>query len=110
MGLDMFIFGRVDDHMEDEELAYWRKHPNLHGFIVQTFAEGVDKCQRIPLGEKDLKTIIEAVRRKKLPATSGFFFGESETPNKGDTIAQLENVIRWMRTNKRMMVTYQASW
>ena len=62
MGLDMYLEGRrfLRTNWENPEanlkrgkyrvkeetleLAYWRKHPNLHGFIVQTFADGVDEC------------------------------------------------------------------
>jgi hypothetical protein len=29
------------DSRESEDLGYWRKHPNLHGYIINTFAEGV---------------------------------------------------------------------
>ena len=58
MGLDMYLEGRKSryDKQETEdgfplqtkvlELGYWRKHPNLHGYIVQEFADGVDECQR----------------------------------------------------------------
>ena len=31
------------------DLGYWRKHPNLHGYIVNTYAEGKDECQEIYL-------------------------------------------------------------
>jgi len=40
------------------ELVYWRKHPDLHGFIVTTFADGVDNCQQIWLSDNDIETII----------------------------------------------------
>lgn len=67
MGLDMYLTGskflftnwehpeknRKEDGIEIESvrlrLAYWRKHPNLHGYIVQTFADGKDECQEIEL-------------------------------------------------------------
>jgi hypothetical protein len=60
------------------ELGYWRKHPNLHGYIVQEFADGKDECQEIPLGEDELIQIMEAVKANELPHTTGFFFGVSE--------------------------------
>jgi hypothetical protein len=54
MGLDMYLKGEKLvmntslDLREDGfrlssktlDLGYWRKHPNLHGYIVQTFADG----------------------------------------------------------------------
>ena len=42
------------------ELGYWRKHPNLHGYIVNTFAEGIDNCRPIALEANDIEKIIDA--------------------------------------------------
>lgn len=39
------------------EVGYWRKVNWLHGFIVDTFADGVDKCQEIELSRADVETI-----------------------------------------------------
>ena len=62
MGLDMYLTGEkfvmATGLQEDGfplrsktlELGYWRKHPNLHGYIVQTFVGGKDECQEIYLG------------------------------------------------------------
>ena len=95
MGLDMFLTGRKylqtnwdkpEDNVTEDgyrlstkhlELGYWRKHPNLHGYIVNTFADGEDNCQDIDLSADNMRQIIEAVEKKKLPHTDGFFF-ESE--------------------------------
>jgi hypothetical protein len=46
----------VDDDGEpvcstQHELGYWRKFAPLHQYIVETFADGVDECQRIDLDE-----------------------------------------------------------
>ena len=88
MGLDMYLngeryfmdrpprkAGKVTVKAEIYDLGYWRKYPNLHGYIVQTFADGIDECQEIALDEERLAQIIEAVRAKELPHTIGFFFG-----------------------------------
>ena len=75
MGLDMYLYG--EENGEQIELGYWRKHPNLHGFIVQTFANALDDCQKIELSVKDLQTVYEAVNVEALPETEGFFFGKS---------------------------------
>lgn len=40
------------------EVAYWRKVNWLHGFIVRTFADGVDECQPIELSRSDVETIL----------------------------------------------------
>lgn len=136
MGLDMNLFGRktvmdwsVDRPMEDGfpvaartlELGYWRKHPNLHGYIVDNFADGVDECQEIYLYEDDLEDIIQAVQDDLLPYTEGFFFGVSPTKDqpeyneqKQEDIAILKKALDWLRENSNnkesRSVIYQASW
>ena len=89
MGLDMFLMGHIRYSNEpkspedagtsngDVELGYWRKHPDLHGFIVNTFAEGKDEGQKIWLTGGRLRAIRGAVRDGGLPMTEGSFFGHS---------------------------------
>jgi len=67
------------------ELAYWRKHPNLHGWMEQllvrkrhadgyiTYFNGVE----LELTWDDLDAFEEAVKNNTLPDTSGFFFGNN---------------------------------
>lgn len=118
MGLDMYLQGRTwpksedtdDDYDRYEKLGYWRKHPNLHGYIVQTFADGVDECQLIELTKLDLLAIIEAVQTDALPLTKGFFFGVSDGPDDQDTTAQITKAIEWLDAAPGRRVTYEASW
>lgn len=127
MGLDMYMFGKehrvwtedpdataLVESGDDLELAYWRKHPNLHGYIVQQFAGGVDKCQNIPLTATDLLDIIEAVRSKELPNTQGFFFGTSTGDDEEIEydVEQLGKVLNWLTEDTKVLRTihYQASW
>jgi len=56
------------------EFAYWRKHPDLHGYIVKEFAKGVDSCQDIELNESDIDKIIMAIRDDKLLKDPFFHF------------------------------------
>lgn len=95
MGLDMYAFrvkaedviddfnvrnqeqGRVDDL---EELAYWRKHHDLHGWMERLYrAKGGDKesfnCVPVRLTEFDLDQLLHDVLNHALPETQGFFFG-----------------------------------
>lgn len=44
------------------ELAYWRKHQQLHDYMVRNFAKGVDDCKPIELDLDDLQSIIDDVR------------------------------------------------
>ena len=98
MGLDMYLRGehynsdrnrhgeisrsKLDNEFEisnyEVDLGYWRKHADLHGYIVNTFADGKDNCQKIELDENDLDKIIMAIRHDKLVKDHcGFFFGNS---------------------------------
>ena len=83
MGLDQYAYvgyaGQYDDYDKQDgefsggewvtkgevsrpqELAYWRKHPDLHGYIVKTFAGGKDECQDIELGKDELEILLKAI-------------------------------------------------
>lgn len=108
----MNLYGQEDNGVSTE-LGYWRKHPNLHGFVVQTFADGVDECQDIPLTLENLETILEATEGDRLPCTTGFFFGQSYPEQKPDTIKILNEAIEWLKENEARpgrRVFYRASW
>lgn len=98
------------------ELAYWRKHPNLHGYIVSTFADGEDNCKKIWLGEDHLKKIIATLEGKEeLPHTEGFFFGTSDnTPEeRAEDLKIFKDALAWVQTKEADVwkeVYYQASW
>lgn len=109
MGLDMYLTGTTATG-EDVELGYWRKHPNLHGYIVRQFAGGVDECQRIPLSHEELLITLAAVGADNLPDTSGSFFGVSRWEHRAQTIEILTRAIRFLGRDPGNRVTYQASW
>ena len=62
------------------EIAYWRKHPNLHGWMEQLAESknldyGSFNGVELELTWEDLAALEQAVTHKQLPATTGFFFG-----------------------------------
>jgi hypothetical protein len=66
------------------EIAYWRKHPNLHGWMAElwmvreTGGEGdTDKFNSVELEltADDLDDLEAVIKARELPSTSGFFFG-----------------------------------
>ena len=74
------------------ELAYWRKHPNLHGWMERLWerklaAEGKTPEEsdwgssfngvELELNYEDLDELERAVAHGQLPSTQGFFFGNS---------------------------------
>lgn len=95
------------------ELGYWRKHPNLHGFIVQNFAAGEDKCQEIFLSAENIQTVIQAVRKSQLPHTEGFFFGDSDGTESEEDIKIFNAALEWLKVKKQheyRSIYYRASW
>lgn len=123
MGLDMYLTGercfsgvRYDEPGligERYRLGYWRKHPNLHGFIVNQIADVVDDCQEITLSREQLQTIITAVEKERLPTTTGFFFGVSSGNEKERDLQILRDAVTWLESPDEeawRFVTYQASW
>jgi hypothetical protein len=64
---------------QPREIAYWRKHPNLHGWMQQLWESqgnsGDFNGDELELTWQDLDALEEAVKNVELPGTSGFFFG-----------------------------------
>ena len=63
------------------DLAYWRKHPNLHGWMQRLWEsqgnEGDFNGDELELTWADLDALELAVTHGQLPATGGFFFGKN---------------------------------
>ena len=95
------------------DLGYWRKHPNLHGYIINTYAEGEDECQKIYLDDEQLEDIADAIENNRLPHTEGFFFGKSEwhEEEKAKNAEKFRKASEWLKGQDAWCdVIYQASW
>jgi hypothetical protein len=91
MGLDQYATARkgevrTDDegytyYEDSKELAYWRKHPSLQGWMEDLWIEkgnsGEFNCVDVELTLGDLDSMEEALDENALPETVGFFFGEN---------------------------------
>lgn len=105
MGLDQYAYaaskaGAKDEFYEEKyaqgnenvqdpttELAYWRKHPNLHGWMEHLWnAKGCPGVEagfndvmfngiEFELTFDDIVKLEEDIKNNNLPKTSGFFFG-----------------------------------
>ena len=94
MGLDMNAYAASkcgvyreywDDYTETStaphyiEIAYWRKHPNLHGWMQRLWESkgysGTFNGDELELTNEDLDCLERDVLGNNLPNTSGFFFG-----------------------------------
>ena len=108
------------------EIAYWRKHPNLHGWMEQLWhkkrnAEGnpvVEDAEdlsgtfngiELELTHEDLDELERAVTHKQLPSTSGFFFGNDADEHYYETDLQF---IKNARADLffGLKVFYNSSW
>ncbi|MCA0211023.1 phosphoglycerate kinase [Sphingopyxis indica] len=99
MGLDMYAMvtttlpdSPVDFKVADAtELHYWRKHPNLHGWMETLYFEkgGAQEfnCVPVELTADDLNRLEADIRAGNLPQTSGFFFGSSDGTEIADDLA-----------------------
>ena len=100
MGLDMYAYAAThekqyeeywdDGHWDNDqfvssitkpkELAYWRKHPNLHGWFHREWIDqgntGDFNGDQLEIDWAMLERLESAVVNGELPATSGFFFGD----------------------------------
>jgi len=106
MGLDMYAYvgrpGQRDEFYEQEgleydsktgdwvvpeggvqqpiEIAYWRKHPSLHGWMYNLWQskgnEGDFNGDELELTWEDIDNLERAIRHGQLPFTEGFFFGK----------------------------------
>lgn len=78
MGLDQYAFARRGEERLD--IAYWRKHANLEGWMADLYAErggaGTFNCVELRLFEDDIFALEQKYRN--FNQANGFFWGESE--------------------------------
>ena len=129
MGLDMYAFRvKAEDVIDDfnirddsmgreeplEELAYWRKHHDLHGWMERLYrAKGGTKesfnCVPVRLTNKDLDQLLHDILNHALPETQGFVFGTNPPDDES-----MKNDIEFV-TNARIAIAdgdavYYDSW
>jgi hypothetical protein len=109
MGLDMYAYAAAREGQQKEfwhdgefdpetgdyvnakvtkpiEIAYWRKHPNLHGWMEELWrSKGSPRDSddeetfngiELELTWEDIDMLEEDINHGALPGTSGFFFGD----------------------------------
>ena len=100
------------NNLNEEELHYWRKHPNLHGWMENLYyAKGGNQdsfnCTNVLLSLDDLITLEYDINNGNLPHTSGFFFGESDD---GRMVDDLEFVRNAKEAIAEGYSIYYSSW
>ena len=77
--------GNLESVSKPREIAYWRKHPNLHGWMNNLWLEkNINSLHddvmfngiELELTWDDLNQLEQDIKEGKLPSTSGFFFGD----------------------------------
>lgn len=127
MGLDQFAYVAAktkNDEINDStrELAYWRKHPNLQGWMEQLWIDkgGLEEYKdsdshptfngiEVELTWQDIEALEQDVVEGNLPSTTGFFFG-----NESDDYYK-ETDLEFVRKAKAelfcgLRVFYNSSW
>ena len=122
MGLDMYAYATEETPLASvdfsepqkmEELHYWRKHPNLHGWMEALYkAKGGSNpdlnLDPVTLTAADLDALEAAIRGEELPETSGFFFGQSEGTEQEDDLDFVQKARAAIREGRT--VFYLAWW
>lgn len=122
MGLDMYAFSTkaklnkevdfTETNLQPEEIHYWRKHPNLHGWMQELYESKGGESDSfngdcVVLTESDLNELEDDIKDGSLPDTSGFFFGQTngdEVQDDLDFVAKAREAISEGKT------VYYTSW
>jgi len=122
MGLDQYAYVAAkaeawQDGNTPRELAYWRKHPNLQGWMENLWRSRntdptVDQAfngVEVELTWADIDQLEDDIKNKRLPATSGFFFGtDSDDHYQQDDLAFVRKARAELFIGLR--VFYNSSW
>ena len=78
MGLDQYAYSE-DSNGERTEIAYWRKHNRLQGWMENLYTDkgGMEEFNTVDLELtlEDLDILESTMMNKLLPQTGGFFYG-----------------------------------
>lgn len=120
MGLDMYaeitpdpVTSPVDFKVENRaEIHYWRKHPDLHGWMEQLYYDKGGtadsfNCVSVALTSEDLDRLESDIQGAGLPETSGFFFGDSDGSEAKDDLAFIKKARQAIITG---CTVYYTSW
>jgi hypothetical protein len=118
MGLDQFAYS-VDKSGEREEIAYWRKHNRLQGWMEQRYVHkggmGEFNCVDVEIDEDDLDLLEQTIKNKSLPQTGGFFFGNDSYADYEDEYGYKEADIEFLEKARKILesgnrVVYSCWW
>jgi hypothetical protein len=118
MGLDMYAFTTsqnipptdFDEPEDSAQLFYWRKHPNLHGWMEELYLQSGGKnrnfnCAAVRLEAAHLDALEKDVFKDALPPTTGFLFGESRPEEKQRDLEFVRKAREALKAGKRVFYT-----
>ena len=97
-----------------EELCYWRKHPDLHGWMKNLFFDKGGTTTSdfnhdiVFLTVEDVENLKTAIVEETLPKTSGFFFGDSDGRVKEGDLEKVDLMLDAL--SKGSAIYYTSSW
>ena len=98
---------------DDEiQLAEWRKHPNLQGWMQELYyekgGEGEFNCVDLELTLEDLDALEATLDEEELPETVGFFFGTDSSDYYAET--DREFIVQARAAIKQGYKVFYSSW
>ncbi len=106
---------QVDFKLGDNatQFHYWRKHPNLHGWMQQIYIAKGGKspefnCETLLLNPEDLDALEAAINCNLLPETRGSFFGVSTGEEKEDDLEFIRKAREIIKEG--CGIAYDSSW
>ena len=111
-GIEEEVVEYYDEWEDSIELAYWRKHPNLQGWMENLYREkggeeefnGVD----VELTLEDLDALELTLDEDELPETVGFFFGSNADDHYAE--ADREFIVQARAALKKGYKVFYSSW
>ena len=104
-----------DEYLEWDdsiELASWRKHPNLQGWMQELYyekgGEGEFNCVDVELTLEDLDALEATLDEEELPETVGFFFGGNADDHYAE--ADREFIVQARTAIKKGYKVFYSSW
>lgn len=122
MGLDMHAYKtkakperEVDfgtTNFDEQEIHYWRKHPNLHGWMENLYYQKGGQaqsfnCVNVELTKDDLLDLHIDINDDALPQTAGFFFGQTDGSEKAGDLEFVEEALKAIEEGYAI---YYCSW
>tara|TARA_B100001778_G_C18603032_1_gene638259 strand:+ start:2916 stop:3335 length:420 start_codon:yes stop_codon:yes gene_type:complete len=94
------------------ELATWRKHPNLQGWMEELWyekgGEGEFNCVELELTLENLDALEATLDEEALPETAGFFFGGNADDHYAE--ADREFIVQARAAIKQGYTVVYSSW